>query len=573
MAKANAKPGRSKASLGKEGAARKTSKRASPLAKPRRRSGLEAAPIANPELRFVLELEPGRDPADIRRRLDVIVPQPFRFGPLFAGGLTEVPVQSLKNIYLLRLLGVDEQTTTQNPFDLGDKIAQVPGVVRAEPDLETDFFPTPEAAFPGCWVNGAPPRDRAWALRKLRVPEAWALAPSKGAGVLIAQIDTGVTLHPELAGALDIARGADLIEGDADPTDPLQQGLFLNPGHGTATASVAVSRGDVVSHQPGSGSSGTTGGKVTGSAPGASLVPIRAIRSVVRITQSRVAQAIEHARRKECHVITMSLGGLPSFALWRAVEAAVKANMLVLAAAGNCVREVVYPAAYDLCVAVGGINQNDAIWIGSCRGPEVDVSAPAEGIWRAQRQKPDDPPDKAGGDGEGTSYAVAITAGVAALWLSHHGRDHLIQIARSKGLTLQALLMQLIKASARRPPGWDGAKFGAGIVDAEALLNADPAQLAPVPEAVEAVAEQEPSGEELVAKALMPRGDEIGVAETVPADLRALAPHALEITWLALKARSSAGKKRRRRPEVSRGLAEVLADPQNAPVSRQLGMS
>ena len=67
--------------------------------------------------------------------------------------------------------------------------------------------------------------------------------------------------------------------------------------------------------QPGTQPSGTTGGRVTGTAPGASLGPIRAIKSVVRITQSRVAQAIEHARRKGCHVITMSLGGLQARAV------------------------------------------------------------------------------------------------------------------------------------------------------------------------------------------------------------------------------------------------------------------
>ena len=566
-----AKPAHAKASPAKK--PRKTAKRATGAAKPRPRPSLETVAAApERELRFVLELKPGSDPVEVRKRLEPIIGRPFRFGPLFAGGLTEEPDPALKTIYLLRIMGVDAETAGVNPFDLADKIAEVPGVLRAEPDLETEFYPTPEAAFPGCWVNGPAPTDRAWALRKLRVPQAWALAPAKGAGILIAQIDTGVTLHPELAGALDIARGADLIEGDADPTDPLEQGILLNPGHGTATASVAVSRGEVVPTQPGTQPSGTTGGRVTGTAPGASLVPIRAIKSVVRITQSRVAQAIEHARRKGCHVITMSLGGLPSFALWRAVEAAVKADMLVLAAAGNCVRKVVYPAAYDLCIAVGGINQHDAIWMGSCRGPEVDVSAPAEGIWRAQRQKPSDPPDKASGDGEGTSYAVAITAGVAALWLSHHGRDRLISLARSKGLRLQALFMQLLKASARRPSGWDGANFGAGIVDAEGLLRADPAQLEAVPEAV-ALSAHEPTGEELVAKALMPQGDEMVVAEETPADLHALAPHALEITWLAFKVRSSVPGKRRGKPQVSKGLAAALTSPQNTPIRQRLGVS
>ena len=42
----------------------------------------------------------------------------------------------------------------------------------------------------------------------------------------------------------------------------------------------------------------------------------------------------------------MSLGGIPPFALERAVRRAVAADVIVLAAAGNCVQFVVWPARY-----------------------------------------------------------------------------------------------------------------------------------------------------------------------------------------------------------------------------------
>ena len=192
----------------------------------------------------------------------------------------------------------------------------------------------------------------------------------------------------------------------------------------------------------------------------------------------------------------------------------MKADMLVLAAAGNCVRKVVTRRLRSL--HRGRRDQPATPLDGGLPRSRGDVSAPAEGIWRAQRQKPSDPPDKASGDGEGTSYAVAITAGVAALWLSHHGRDRLVSLARSKGRDCRRCSCSL-KASARRPSGWDGADFGAGIVDAEGLLRADPTQLEAVLEAV-ALSAHEPTGEELVAKALMPQSDEMVVAEETPAD-------------------------------------------------------
>lgn len=493
------------------------------------------------ELRFVLEAAPGQDLVALRKELERRLKLRFRLSPLFAAPLAGKARERLAAIHLLRIPGLDAEGVGISPFDIAAEIEEAPGVIKAEPDLETDFFPTPETAFPGCWVEGETPKDRAWALRNLRVPEAWQLSGKRGEGVFIAQIDTGITTHPEIVDALDIGRGADLIEGDADPTDPLEHGFMLNPGHGTATASVAVSRGDVARATPGQ-ESGTTIGKVTGSAPGATLVPIRAIKSVVRLTQSRVAQGIEHARRRGCHVITMSLGGLPSLALSRALEAAIQDDLIVMAAAGNCVRQVVYPAAYDACLAVGGSNLADAIWRGSCRGPEVDVCAPAENVWRAKRQRLDDPPDEAGG-GEGTSYAVALIAGVAALWLSHHGRDELRAKAAAKGLKVQDLFKFAVKQAARVPQaGWDHALFGRGIVNAKALLEED---LDAAPEAVvepEAAPTVEPSGELLVARSLMPRGGAAPEAAPQAAagmNAAALAPHALEVTWLALKARTA----------------------------------
>ena len=68
---------------------------------------------------------------------------------------------------------------------------------------------------------------------------------------------------------------------------------------------------------------------------------------------------------------------------------------------------------------------------------------------------------------------MALTAGVAALWLAHHGRANLIAIARAQGETLQSMFRRLVQATARRPSGWDSSDFGAGIVDAAALLGAE----------------------------------------------------------------------------------------------------
>jgi subtilisin family serine protease len=172
----------------------------------------------------------------------------------------------------------------------------------------------------------------------------------------------------------------------------------------------------------------------------------------------------------------MSLGGLPSFSLWRAINRAVASNVIVLAAAGNCVGIVVFPARYEGCLAIGATNNQNTAWQGSCSGPDVDVSAPGENVYaaRSERKPADAPVSFSEAQSQGTSFAVALTAGAAALWLAHHGRDTLITHAGQRGETLQAMFRRLVRASSMRPGAdWDATEMGAGIVDAENLLRAD----------------------------------------------------------------------------------------------------
>ncbi len=69
------------------------------------------------------------------------------------------------------------------------------------------------------------------------------------------------------------------------------------------------------------------------------------------------------------------------------------------------------------------------------------------------------------------SLAVAHAAGAASLWLAHHGREALIE--RYGRHRLQAVFLHLIATRAhRRPEGWDVQNYGAGVLDAEALLKA-----------------------------------------------------------------------------------------------------
>jgi len=365
---------------------------------------------------------------------------------------------------------VDLDTIDREAFELSYAIADATGALTAEPELGTDFFVMPseeglEGAIevPGCWVPEGEDIAAAqpfWAVDKINARAAWNLSPApggkaKGQGVLVFQPDTGVADHDEIeAGMLDLARAHDFVANRPGATDPLN--YSGNPGHGTGTASVVASR---------------AAGKMAGSAPLATLVPLRAIESVIVFDHGRVAAAVEHARRNGTNVITMSLGGAWSSSLRSAIGRALADGVIVMAAAGNCVKFVVWPARYEEVVAVSGTNSRDEAWRGSCRGEAVDISAPAEFVPRAKRNPADGGGPHMMAGGQGTSFAVAITAGVAALWLAYHTVSAVKAVVPHGG-SVQALFASLMRASARCPPGFDTSTMGAGIVDAEALLNA-----------------------------------------------------------------------------------------------------
>jgi subtilisin family serine protease len=360
-------------------------------------------------------------------------------------------------------------------FDRARQLAAASGF-RVEPDLPTTIYDRRalDRVAPAFPRDGSSPASSAaaaslpkgWALEAIKAPAAWALpAPAgglvNGQGVLVGHPDTGYTRHPEmvLGAMLDLTRDRDVISGDDDALDPLDEGFFGrgNPGHGTQTASVIASRGT---------------GSVTGVARRATILPIRTITSVVQVFDGDVARAIDHARRSGCHVISMSLGGVGFRGLQAAVRLAVADGLIVLAAAGNEVGFVVAPANYPECIAVAATGPDDEPWDASSRGPEVAISAPGDAVWTARTRGSASRPTYDVRQGSGTSFAVAHVAGAAALWLAFRGRDALVRAYGKPAI--QGVFRRLLQRTARRPAGWDAGNFGAGVLNAEALLAETP---------------------------------------------------------------------------------------------------
>lgn len=390
------------------------------------------------------------------------------------------------------ITSVEHQLSIAEAWQISRQLKTQPDIVYAEPLFEVAISGRPDwnnttlnllttdpdaaALYPESLIFGEESHlpesnDPEWSLNQMRILEAWARFfpdPTKlpGQGIVIGHPDTGYRPHPEILANLLVAQGKDFLKNDLDATDELERPngvLISNPGHGTATSSVIISqKGD---QTPGNENINF----VTGVAPGATLIPLRVTYSVVLLGMMKLAQSIYYVTDQGAHVISISLGGLGSLFLRSAIAYAQKNGVIVAAAAGNVVRFVVWPAAYDEVIAVAASNAKGETWSGSCRGKKVDITAPGESVWYAGSQKNDDSSVTYGiGQGNGTSFAVAAVAGIAALWLSYHDRQKLIEKYGVENIP--ALFNYMLIKSCNLPTGWDTNNFGAGIVDAEKLL-------------------------------------------------------------------------------------------------------
>jgi hypothetical protein len=399
---------------------------------------------------LIAQGEPGRSEAELLTVVEGLGLEDPTVGPLHTGPLPDPGRQ--------QLLVKAKVPAGSNPFDLARALEAASGGWEIEPDLDSTLFRPSPNSYRVCEELGKPTADPHWAIEHIGCREAW--KHSTGEGVKVGHPDTGYVDHPELLGVT--AGGYDLLDGDEDPHDVLT-GIppFQFPGHGTGTASVIASREAGVAD-------------LVGAAPGASVVPFRIARSVVLLRGRRLLQAIRKAREEDCRVISISLGGLfLGSALRRELDAAVAEGRIVIAAAGQPVRFVVEPASYASTLGVAGSTIEREPWSLTARGESVDFCAPAAGVPRAEAKSG----EIAAGDG--TSFSTALSAGVAAVWFAAHADQLLGGDKAAIVPTFRSLVRQ--SAEAGVPTDWDHKNFGAGIIDAAALLELSLSDAKPEP--------------------------------------------------------------------------------------------
>jgi serine protease len=369
------------------------------------------------------------------------------------------------------VVGADRALDRVEAETLMRRLAADPAVKSVEVDLL--LRPTLVPNDPGLaqqWAFGT-------TSAAINVRPAWDVASGKG--VVVAVIDTGITVHPDLAA--NVLPGYDFISDlrvagdgggrDANAADPGDGYPANTCGAGIPGASSSW-HGTHVAGTIAAATNNAAG--VAGTAFNAKLLPVRALGKCGGYL-SDVADAIVWAsggsvagvpaNRTPAQVINLSLGasGACSATMANAIAAAVARGTSVVAAAGNSNANVSgsVPANCPNVIAVAATTSAGARASFSNYGPGVDVAAPGQGILSTLNTGTLAPAAAGYASYSGTSMAAPHVAGVAALVLS-----------ASLNPVTPAVLEARLKSSVRALPVTCTPGCGAGLVNAGAAVAA-----------------------------------------------------------------------------------------------------
>ncbi|WP_266180426.1 S8 family serine peptidase [Dyella humicola] len=423
------------------------------------------------------------------------------------------------------LVRTNRKLSQNEAASLMQQIAADPAVVHVEPDVRMQIVKDITATAPAkpLAVGTSTPNDPSfqqyqWHMRpgtgeseligadtvpwaNLGGSNASAAWPNyDGTGVTVAEIDTGVTQHPDLNLAL-AASGYDFITDAATSgraTDGRVAGGW-DTGDWTTVAMCGVNENSSWhgTHVFGNiGEITNNGVGMTGVAPGSQVVPIRVLGHCGGST-SDIVDAITWASGGQvagvptnphpAQIISMSLGGQAtcsaSDVTAQAIAGAISRGTTVVVAAGNNGADTsgFTPSSCPGVIAVSSVGITGRRAFYSNFGNDVTIAAPGGGIyandagggqqidagfiWSTLNDGATTPGNPIYGKMAGTSQATPHVTGVVALMIGA------VQAAGLPALTPVQIQNALI-VSARKFPITEDHPIGAGIVDAAAAVQA-----------------------------------------------------------------------------------------------------
>lgn len=292
-------------------------------------------------------------------------------------------------------------------------------------------------------IPNDPDYSKQWNLRTINMESAW--HQSKGSGVTVAIIDTGVTVVLDLKDTAFVP-GYDFVNDSTDASD--------DNGHGTHIAGTIAQ-------------STNNNFGVAGIAYEASLMPLKVLSQSGGGTVTDIAEAIRFAADHGAGVINISLGGSGDAAVMQeAIAYAHNKGVVIVAAAGNGnSNAAAFPSRYPNVIAVAALDASGVRAPYSNFGAGVDIAAPggvidgenmAGGI--LQHTIDDETGEPVFRAFQGTSMAAPHVAAVAAL-------------VESVGIKDPDTVTAILQKSARAVPDDALNHYGAGRLDADAAVK------------------------------------------------------------------------------------------------------
>ncbi|MFB2834580.1 S8 family peptidase [Floridanema evergladense] len=324
------------------------------------------------------------------------------------------------NVYIVK--GDENLLKALRKSEIGKKTETI------EPNYEYKAFEVPND----------PDYTKQWNLRSINVESAW--EETKGAGMTVAVIDTGVTVVPDLE-QTKFVKGYDFVNDKEDATD--------DNGHGTHVAGTVAQ-------------STNNNYGVAGVAYEASIMPLKVLSAYGGGTVADIAEAIRFAADNGADAINLSLGGAgESQVLEEAVDYAYHKGVVVVAAAGNENRNSAsYPARYPHVISVAATGPSGEKAPYSNFGAGVDISAPGGSKDGQILQETIDPETGASTFAglQGTSMASPHVAAVAAM-------------VKASGVETPDEIREVLIQSVRKVQEDPLNHFGAGHLDAASAVK------------------------------------------------------------------------------------------------------
>lgn len=287
-------------------------------------------------------------------------------------------------------------------------------------------------------VPNDPEYGKQWNLRSINIESAW--DETKGSGITVAVIDTGISPVPDLK-ETKFVKGYDFVNDKIEAYD--------DAGHGTHVAGTIAQ-------------STNNNYGVAGIAYEASLMPLKVLSAQGGGTVADIAEAIRFAADNKADVINMSLGGPGESQLMEdAINYAHSKGVTIIAAAGNSDQNSAsYPARYPRVIGVAALDSVGIKAPYSNFGAGVDIAAPGGSEAGKIIQETINPETgESFFEGyQGTSMAAPHVAGVAAL-------------VKAAGIKEPDEILQVLKQSSRVVKEDPLNHFGAGHLDAAAAVK------------------------------------------------------------------------------------------------------